>query len=440
LYPSHFYETFCLSAIEAQYANATLITSDIGALQDVVNPDFNIMIPGSSYSPIIGFIAPLTGFLADFFFKLSTYIKSGILSNHNCFVSIFSSFAISLKYLTIFDNSSPLFSVEITLLSSTFFTTYPVLFTNVKELSIFLNRKITNGDVYKIDRLYYIADKHKNNALSVTEEIKSLIKNSPELSKFQEREEKRPPKVIQTEYFSKTVVKPLSEKATISQVALKREVSEDKKPAPINGKPLGNFNRSSMVGKYAYIFYRYRLYEPLSNSDLRRLIIHDKFTDSSHYQAIHGLKKNGFIRQVEKGRQSTFVWTGDYAYPFSSMKTEDAAGMKYKPEEYFDLLKTSHIEQATETVTENVTIEKIVQNTEIKETKSEKEIPKVEIPAAAMINTSLILHKKIEPVGSVNSYNVSSAPTILLNRAVLLCCFGRNSWRRGCTAGIAGSG
>jgi glycosyltransferase involved in cell wall biosynthesis len=52
LYPSHFYETFCLSAIEAQYANATLITSDIGALQDVVNPDFNIMIPGSSYSPI----------------------------------------------------------------------------------------------------------------------------------------------------------------------------------------------------------------------------------------------------------------------------------------------------------------------------------------------------------------------------------------------------
>ena len=48
-----------------------------------------------------------------------------------------------------------------------------------------------------------------------------------------------------------------------------------------------------------------------------------------------------------------------------------------------------------------------------------KVIPKVEIPAAAIIYTSLNLHKKIEPYGS-NSYNVSSAPTVLLNRAVLL--------------------
>jgi glycosyltransferase involved in cell wall biosynthesis len=50
LYPNNFYETFCLTALEAQAAGAVVITSDIGALSTTVSRENNILIPGSSSS------------------------------------------------------------------------------------------------------------------------------------------------------------------------------------------------------------------------------------------------------------------------------------------------------------------------------------------------------------------------------------------------------
>jgi glycosyltransferase involved in cell wall biosynthesis/lipopolysaccharide biosynthesis regulator YciM len=47
VYPNNFWETFCLTALEAQAAGLPIITTDIGALSTVVNREFNILLQGS---------------------------------------------------------------------------------------------------------------------------------------------------------------------------------------------------------------------------------------------------------------------------------------------------------------------------------------------------------------------------------------------------------
>lgn len=271
------------------------------------------------------------------------------------------------------------------------------LFLEERELSIFLSKKIPNGDVYKQDRLYFLAEKHRTVKDVVTEEIRSLLQKGNVIPAVSESvEQKREPKVIRTEYFKKTVVPPLEVKAPNPQIAEKRDVVKDEKPGPINGKPSGRFQRTSLCGKYAYIFYRFRLHEPLSNDDLRRLIIHDNFTDSSHYQAFLSLKKNGFIEQVEKGRTPTFRWTGQYAYPFSSIQLTDADCLKYKPEEYYDLMKNTHVHQASEKTPE--TNQNVIQiTTQSSESQTENE------------NTSIVVNTQELVVSSGKEYPVPTS-------------------------------
>jgi glycosyltransferase involved in cell wall biosynthesis len=50
LYPCHFWETFCLSALEAQISGTPVVTTDIGALSNIVHKDYNIMLEGNSMS------------------------------------------------------------------------------------------------------------------------------------------------------------------------------------------------------------------------------------------------------------------------------------------------------------------------------------------------------------------------------------------------------
>jgi len=50
VYPNNFWETFCLTALESQAAGTPMITTNIGALQTVVNNDWNYLIDGSPRS------------------------------------------------------------------------------------------------------------------------------------------------------------------------------------------------------------------------------------------------------------------------------------------------------------------------------------------------------------------------------------------------------
>jgi glycosyltransferase involved in cell wall biosynthesis len=49
LYPNNFWETYCLTALEAQIAGCPLITTDIGALQTTVNSRYNVKIEGNPF-------------------------------------------------------------------------------------------------------------------------------------------------------------------------------------------------------------------------------------------------------------------------------------------------------------------------------------------------------------------------------------------------------
>jgi len=49
-YPCNFFETFCLTALEAQAAGTPMITTDIGALSTVVNRNCNYLISGTPFS------------------------------------------------------------------------------------------------------------------------------------------------------------------------------------------------------------------------------------------------------------------------------------------------------------------------------------------------------------------------------------------------------
>ena len=50
LYPNNFWETFCLSVLEAQIAGTPVITTDIGALQTTVDGRYNIKIEGNPFN------------------------------------------------------------------------------------------------------------------------------------------------------------------------------------------------------------------------------------------------------------------------------------------------------------------------------------------------------------------------------------------------------
>jgi len=50
VYPNDFYETFCLTALEAQAAGMIVITSDAGALNTTVDHDVNVLLQGSPHN------------------------------------------------------------------------------------------------------------------------------------------------------------------------------------------------------------------------------------------------------------------------------------------------------------------------------------------------------------------------------------------------------
>jgi glycosyltransferase involved in cell wall biosynthesis len=50
LYPCNFYETFCLTALETQFAGVPMITTNMGALNNTLSNEFNILISGDSSS------------------------------------------------------------------------------------------------------------------------------------------------------------------------------------------------------------------------------------------------------------------------------------------------------------------------------------------------------------------------------------------------------
>ena len=52
VYPCNFYETFCLTGLEAQAAGAVVVTSDMGALSTTVNRTGNVLLQGSPLSGI----------------------------------------------------------------------------------------------------------------------------------------------------------------------------------------------------------------------------------------------------------------------------------------------------------------------------------------------------------------------------------------------------
>lgn len=50
LYPNNFWETFCISTLEAQIAGTPIITTDMGALSTTVDRNLNSLLKGSPYS------------------------------------------------------------------------------------------------------------------------------------------------------------------------------------------------------------------------------------------------------------------------------------------------------------------------------------------------------------------------------------------------------
>lgn len=228
------------------------------------------------------------------------------------------------------------------------------LFVDTTELSSTIHRTTQLGLMYKKDKLFFLTvnplAEPAQKSDPVTEVIRELIHKDPAVKKHIEQAKVEPvkePKVVATQE-KLTEVKPLVAEPT--NCFAEKQEKEPNKPAPINGKPLGNFQKGSGIGQIAYAFYRFRLHGSLSINDALELIQKRDITKSTKDQSMFILRREGFIELVDK-KERLYKWSDKYAYPFSSMKPEDTQLLRFTPEEYKE-----HITKAKAPAVESVPV------------------------------------------------------------------------------------
>lgn len=182
-----------------------------------------------------------------------------------------------------------------------------------------VHRCVTQGVIFKREGQYILTEFEspvERNKRSVTEEIKELIKEIPEIAKE-----------LSTDSDNGTDVKEKIQPRIIPVLKKKNPV---KKETPVE-KPFGKLRRTKTTGAIAYCLYRFRDSDPLTIDEIKKLtVIHQ-----SAYSFIKALLKDNYIKIINPNeRNKKYVWADNYRYPFANYEETDKGFICFTPIEW----------------------------------------------------------------------------------------------------------